>query len=84
MSELRPCPYCGSQATVIHMVDTYDRADFGWDCGCPRYSLFDKVHAEEQKAKPPKICGALSKEDFDKTAFTSREKSEAVLGKENT
>lgn len=62
MAEPLPCPYCGTSAVAFHMVDTYDRADFGWDCGCPRYSLFDKVHTDEQKAEPPRIRGALSKE----------------------
>ena len=37
MAELKRCPECGGVATVIHMYDTYDRADFGWDAGCGRY-----------------------------------------------
>lgn len=27
MDELKRCPECGGVATVIHMYDTYDRAD---------------------------------------------------------
>lgn len=33
MAELKRCPECGGVATVIHMYDTYDRADFGWAAG---------------------------------------------------
>lgn len=29
MAELKRCPECGGVATVIHMYDTYDRADLG-------------------------------------------------------
>lgn len=61
MSELRNCPYCGSSAMVIHMVDTYDGADFGWDAGCPRWSLYDKVH--DQSKPKPKVRGLLSKKE---------------------
>lgn len=35
MAELKRCPECGGAATVIHMYDTYDRADFGWSAGLP-------------------------------------------------
>ena len=31
MAELKRCPECGGVANVIHMYDTYDRADFGRD-----------------------------------------------------
>lgn len=61
MYELYPCPYCGAAATVIHMVDTYDRADFGWDAGCPRWSLTDKHHDHSLPA--PRVRGRLSKEE---------------------
>lgn len=61
-TNISPCPYCGSPAMVLHMVDTYDRADFGWDCGCARYSLFDKVHTDAQKERLPKVIGWASKE----------------------
>lgn len=27
--ELKRCPVCGGAALVIHMFDTYDRADYG-------------------------------------------------------
>lgn len=41
---LPPCPICGAAAVTVHMYSTYDRADFGWRCGCPRYSIADKHH----------------------------------------
>lgn len=31
MAELKRCPECGGVATVIHMYDTYDRADIQMD-----------------------------------------------------
>ena len=77
-TNISPCPYCGSPDMVLHMVDTYDRADFGWYCGCPRYSLYDKVHTDEQKARPPKVSGLLSKE----TAIKVWEELCAVIGAE--
>lgn len=61
MEALHPCPYCGAVATVIHMVDTYDRADFGWDAGCPRWSLTDKHH--DHSLPTPMVRGRLSKEE---------------------
>lgn len=61
-ANISQCPYCGSPAMVLHMKDTYDHADFGWSCGCPRYSLYDKVHTDEQKARPPKVRSYLSKD----------------------
>lgn len=41
---LSPCPICGKKAYVLHIVDTYDRADYGWDAGCPSAKLGDGVH----------------------------------------
>lgn len=49
MTELKRCPECGGVATVIHMYDTYDRADFGWDAGCGRYRAGDGLHTKEMK-----------------------------------
>ena len=49
MAELKPCPVCGSVATVLHMYDTYDQADFGWDAGCARYKKDDGIHTEEMR-----------------------------------
>lgn len=46
MAELKRCPECGGVATVIHMYDTYDRADFGWDAGCGRYRDGDDQDAD--------------------------------------
>lgn len=41
---LSPCPICGKAAAVIHMYDSYDRADFGWDAGCAAACRGDGVH----------------------------------------
>lgn len=57
MTELKRCPECGGVATVIHMYDTYDRADFGWDAGCRRYRAGDGLHAKKMK-----VSGLPSKE----------------------
>lgn len=57
MAELKRCPECGGVATVIHMHDTYDRADFGWDAGCGRYRAGDGLHTKKMK-----VSGLPSKE----------------------
>lgn len=57
MAELKRCPECGGVATVIHMYDTYDRADFGWDAGCGRYRAGDDLHTKKMK-----VSGLPSKE----------------------
>lgn len=57
MDELKRCPECGGVATVIHMYDTYDIADFGWDAGCGRYSACDGLHTKKMK-----VSGLSSKE----------------------
>ena len=57
MAELKRCPECGGVATVIHMYDTYDRADFGWDAGCGRYRAGDGLHSKKMK-----VSGLPSKE----------------------
>lgn len=44
MDRLEPCPICGKSATLIHMNDTYDRADFGWEAGCGAAREGDGVH----------------------------------------
>ena len=46
MAELEPCPICGKAATLIHMVDSYDRADYGWDAGCASAKEGDGIHAD--------------------------------------
>lgn len=60
IDKLHKCPYCGATATVFHVFDTYDRADYGWDAGCPRYCVVDKVH--DHSLPIPKVCGFTSKE----------------------
>lgn len=57
--ELPPCYLCGAAAVVCHLYDTYDRADYGWVCGCPRWSLLDKVHPKDRER--PEVR-ALTKE----------------------
>ena len=49
MAELKRCPECGGVATVIHMYNTYDREDFGWDAGCGRYRAGDGLHTRRMK-----------------------------------
>ena len=51
MDKLKPCPECGAKATVVHIYDTYDRADFGWTAGCPRYRVNDGIHKNRQKVQ---------------------------------
>lgn len=57
MDELKPCPVCGGAAIVLHMYDTYDRADYGWDAGCGRYKANDGIHS-----KIMIVSGLVSKE----------------------
>lgn len=51
MAELERCPICGKAATVIHMVDTYDRADYGWDAGCGAAKANDGIHQDMNKVR---------------------------------
>lgn len=64
MAELERCPICGKAATVIHMVDTYDRADYGWDAGCGAAREGDGVHRDMNKvrimAKPSKEAAIIA------------------------
>lgn len=46
MDKLERCPVCGKAATLIHMVDSYDRADYGWDAGCASAREGDGIHAD--------------------------------------
>lgn len=56
-NELKPCPVCGGKAIVLHMYDTYDRADFGWSAGCGRYKANDGIHKKSMR-----VSGLLSKQ----------------------
>ena len=60
MGELKRCPVCGGPAFVMHMFDTYDRADYGWDAGCARAKLNDKIHLRLQDVR---VIGLCSKEE---------------------
>lgn len=55
--ELKPCPVCGGKAVVLHVYDTYDRADFGWSAGCGRYKANDGIHKKSMR-----VSGLLSKQ----------------------
>ena len=44
---------------VIHMYNTYDRADYGWDAGCARAKLNDGIHPDIGKVS---VKGFLSKD----------------------
>lgn len=65
------CPVCGKSAVVIHMYDTYDRADYGWTAGCCAARRADGVHgfAWEAKLPPedyPHVRGRTKREAIDK------------------
>ena len=60
---LSPCPICGGSAYVMHVYDTYDRADYGWDAGCSRFSLYDGIHDLNKKSPSvqfPRVSGYLT------------------------
>ena len=42
MSELKPCPRCGTKAYLSR--DVVDGFYFGWSAGCPRYCHYDGIH----------------------------------------
>lgn len=64
MSELKPCPRCGTKAYLSR--DVVDGFYFGWSAGCPRYCHYDGIHgttidtAEEDCYA---VHGANSKEE---------------------
>ena len=51
--ELPDCPICGKKALVIHLYDTYDRADFGWTAVCCAARRADRVHGFEWEMQMP-------------------------------
>ena len=59
MAELKPCPVCGKSAVVVHMYDSYDRADFGWIAGCGSAKANDGIHPDMSKVE---VKGLPSKE----------------------
>ena len=66
-NELAPCPICGRAAFVFHDYDGYDRADYGWEAGCPRYCRSDGIHGIEidqnaPKSEIPRVSFLLSKQ----------------------
>ena len=70
-TELPNCPVCGKKALVIHLFDTYDRADYGWTAGCGAARRADGVHgyALDAIAQPedyPSVDGITKKEAVDK------------------
>ena len=64
---LLPCPICGAKAYVAHIYDAYDRADFGWDAGCPTAKREDGVHGfdwdDEITEDFPRVSMRLCKDD---------------------
>ena len=69
--DLPRCPICGKSASVIHLYDTYDRADFGWIAGCGAACRGDGVHgfawdAKRQPEDYPSVDGFTKQEAIDK------------------
>ncbi len=48
---IKDCPECGGKAVAIHMYDRYDRADYGWECGCARAKMGDGIHKDMKKVR---------------------------------
>ena len=55
MSELKPCR-CGRMPKVVHLLDAYDDADFGYIVGCPSYSIFTTGHTESISGLSKENC----------------------------
>lgn len=64
---LKPCPICGKKAAVCHDYDSYDRADYGWNAGCPAYCIGDGVHGindyPSHEDRRPRVSYLLSKQE---------------------
>jgi hypothetical protein len=61
---LAPCPICGSRASVGRSI--VDGFDFGWDAGCPFFSLYDGRHGITEHMDFmfwPTVHGCNTKED---------------------
>ena len=57
MSELKPCPRCGTKAYLSR--DVVDGFYFGWSAGCPRYCHYDGIHGttiDRDKGRSTKVC----------------------------
>ena len=62
---LAPCPICGKKAYVMHIYDVYDRAEYGWDAGCPSFKLYDGVHGADEDTPAsdfPRVSSCITKE----------------------
>ena len=55
MDKLKPCR-CARTPIVIHLLDAYDDADFGYVVGCPSYSIFKKGHTESVTGLSKESC----------------------------
>lgn len=64
MSELKPCPRCGTKAYLSR--DVVDGFYFGWSAGCPRYCHYDGIHGttiDTSEEDCYAVHGANSKEE---------------------
>ena len=66
MTELKPCPVCGSKAFLSR--DVIDGVFFmGWSAGCPRYCIGDGIHGietyEEDETMGYSFFGCTTKEE---------------------
>lgn len=64
MSELKPCPRCGTKAYLSR--DVVDGFCFGWSAGCPRYCHYDGIHGttiDTSEEDCYAVHGANSKEE---------------------
>lgn len=80
------CPICGAAATVSHMYDGYDRADFGWICGCARFQVNDGVHGVNDTAPLrlfPRVSGCLTKQDAIDAWNEKVKRMQEVMGREH-
>lgn len=64
LSELKPCPRCGTKAYISR--DVVDGFYFGWSASCPRYCHYDGIHGttiDTSEKDCYAVHGASSKEE---------------------
>lgn len=77
MSELKPCPRCGTKAYLSR--DVVDGFYFGWSAGCPRYCHYDGIHGttiDTSEEDCYAVHGANSKEEA--SSGTRRRRTRAI------